>query len=249
MRKKFIAGNWKMNKTSKEAVSFLHDISAAVKRSAAEIAIAAPFTLLPLLQKTAAEYGVILCAQNIHYEDAGAFTGEISGLMAKEFADMVIIGHSERRRLFHEYDKILNMKLQAALRNSLRAIFCLGETLEERTSGRMEDVLKKQLDEGLEGISKKDLRNIIIAYEPVWAIGTGKTATNSQAEEAHSYIRGLVKAKYGSSAAESIRIIYGGSVTPENAKGIMALPDVDGCLPGGASLDVKKFKKIIESAK
>jgi triosephosphate isomerase len=245
MRKKFICGNWKMNKTSAEALSYLVKFKKILKRNdEIEIAIAFPFTLLDMVSKKAGKL-INVCAQDLFYEKEGAFTGEVSPKMVKEFADYVLIGHSERRTIFHETDEIVNKKIASALNAKLKVIMCIGETLDERNKSLFEEVTGRQLRLGLHGISEKDLKDIIIAYEPVWAIGTGKNASPHEIEEAHSFIRRIISRMYSDKSASLIRIIYGGSVSPENAEHILKIADVDGCLPGGASLDPVKFAKII----
>jgi triosephosphate isomerase (TIM) len=248
MRKKFICGNWKMHKTGKDALLFMKKFRPSVKNvKNTEIIIAAPFTLLPLLKEKTKDTKIKVSAQNVFYEEEGAFTGEESPKMIKEFADFVIIGHSERRRYFNETDDIVNKKIKAALKEKLKVIFCLGETLEERNKKMTEKVVENQLNVGLKDISASYLKNIVIAYEPVWAIGTGKNATPEQAEEVHLFLRKLIQKSYGKKSAEEIRIIYGGSVNPENSKEILKMKNVDGCLPGGASLDPIKLETIIKS--
>lgn len=240
-----MAGNWKMNKTSEEARSFLGDFKLFVKDARdCDIVICAPFTLLPLLKKELENTNIKVGAQNIFYEDSGAYTGEVSALMVKEFCSYVIIGHSERRKYFNETNEIVNKKVKKALERGLKVIFCLGETLEEREKGITKQIVETQLREGL---SKTTIENIVIAYEPVWAIGTGKTATPAQAEEVHIFLRELLRQLYNQEIADSTRIIYGGSVNQENASAILNMPNIDGCLPGGASLEASSFSNIIKS--
>jgi triosephosphate isomerase len=240
---KIIIGNWKMNKNSEEAKNYIKQFKSLVKNTDnVEVVIAAPFTLLPLLKNEFQKTKIKLAAQNLFYEKEGAYTGEINAKMVKDYAEYVIIGHSERRKYFNETDETANKKIKAALNAGLKIVFCLGETLAQRNLFMTKCIVKKQLLNGLRDI--KDIDNITIAYEPVWAIGTGKNATSAQAEEVHKYIKALLQKKFSKSA----KIIYGGSVTPENAADILKMPDVDGCLPGGSSLDPVKFAKLIELA-
>lgn len=243
MRKPVISANWKMNKTVSEAVSFCDEFVPLVKGvKDVEIIIAPPYTALQSVIERCRETNILVSAQNVFYEEKGAYTGEISPLMLKDIGcEYSIIGHSERRQYFGETNEIINKKLKAALKAGLKAILCIGETLEERNSGKTFDVLDFQIKGALKGIG---LENIVIAYEPVWAIGTGVTATPTQAEEAHQRIRGLLRDIYGS-VADDVRILYGGSVTPENIDSLMAEPDIDGALVGGASLKPESFVKIV----
>ncbi len=249
MRKKFFCGNWKMHKTSKEALGYLKVFIPSVRSvNKCEIVLAVPFTLLNLLKEKTKKSNIKLAAQNVFYEEEGAYTGEISPKMIKEYADYVIIGHSERRKYFNETDEIINKKIKAGLNKKLKVIFCLGETIKERETKRTKEVIEKQFYLGLNGITPNQIKNIVIAYEPVWAIGTGKNATPLQAEEVHKFIRTSISKKFNKKTSETTRIIYGGSVTPENAYSILKMPNVDGCLPGGSSLDPKKLAKIIKLA-
>jgi len=235
-----------MNKTSTQALEFLKKFTPLVKDVInSDIVLAAPFTLLSILKEQLKNTNIKLAAQNLFYEKEGAYTGEVSPLMVLEFADYVIIGHSERRKHFLENNIIINRKIKAALATRLSVIFCLGETMEERKINMTKNVLERQLQDGLSAV--KDIKRIVIAYEPVWAIGSGVNATPEQAESAHFFLRGLLSGMYGKKIAEETRIIYGGSVSPENAPSILRMPDVDGCLPGGASLDPVKFSKIIKA--
>ncbi len=250
-RKKIIAGNWKMNKTQAEARVLVEDLLREVGRfDGAEIVLCPPFTALAAVSELLNTVSNIrLGAQNMHEAASGAYTGEISAAMLKElYVRYVIIGHSERRQYFHEDNATVNRKTKAALAAELRPIVCIGETLPERESNKWKNVLETQLSEGLAGFGEKDLADIILAYEPVWAIGTGKTASPAQAEEAHQFIRKIVGDKFGATAAEKIRIQYGGSVKPENAKELLSKPDIDGALVGGASLDARGFTAIIKNA-
>ncbi|OGW48237.1 MAG: triose-phosphate isomerase [Nitrospirae bacterium RBG_13_41_22] len=243
MRNPFIAANWKMNKTISETREFISKFIPAVKDLLdVDIAIVPPFTSLTVAAENLKNTGVLLAAQNVFYEEKGAYTGEISPLMLIDIGcKYVIIGHSERRQYFKETDDIVNKKIKAAKKVGLGIIFCIGETFEERESKKTFDVLGVEIEKGLGGIDASDT---IIAYEPIWAIGTGKTATAEQAQEVHSYIRERLKILY-SNKADEMRIIYGGSVTPENIDVLMACKDVDGALVGGASLKVESFTRIV----
>ena len=248
MRQKIVIGNWKMNKTYDEAVSFFQDFKLFVKEiENVEIVIAPPFTLLNLLRNEASETNIKIAAQDVFHEEQGAFTGAVSPKMVKDFAEYVIIGHSERRRYFGENNQIINKKVKTALQTGLKVIFCLGESLEERNQGNAKTVIETQLREGLANVTVVELGHVVIAYEPVWAIGTGNTATPEQAEEIHVFLRQLIKDLYNEETAENFRIIYGGSVNPNNAADILKMPNIDGCLPGGASLDAGQLTHIIKS--
>lgn len=244
MRKPLIAANWKMNKTVGETISFLEEFIPLVGGiNDVEILIAPPFTSLSAASEKIKGTNIRLSGQNIFYEDKGAYTGEISPIMLKDVGcSYVIIGHSERRQYFFETDEIINKKIVAAKRNGLKVILCIGETLDERQSGKTFDILSKQIEGDLKDITLED---ISIAYEPVWAIGTGRTATSEQAQEAHEFIRKKLYSIYGD-IANTTRIIYGGSVTPENIKSLMDCDDVDGALVGGASLKADSFSKIVK---
>ncbi|MGB9715234.1 MAG: triose-phosphate isomerase [Thermodesulfovibrionales bacterium] len=244
MRRPFIAANWKMNKTISETHEFLSAFIPEVKDvKDADIVIAPPFTSLNAAAEKLKDTNIILAAQDVFYEEKGAFTGEVSPLMLVDTrCEYVIIGHSERRQYFNETDEVVNRKIKASRKTGLGVIFCIGESLEERESGKTFDVLEREINRGLNEI---DIENIVIAYEPIWAIGTGRTATPEQAQEAHSYIRERIKLKYGNKADE-VRIIYGGSVTPENVDSLMACKDLDGALVGGASLKVESFVRIVK---
>ncbi len=244
MRIPVIAANWKMNKKIDEAQAFLDEFIPLVwNERNVEIVIAPPFTALYTMANLLKITNIRLAAQNVFYEEKGAYTGEISPSMLTDIGcSDVIIGHSERRSYFGETDAIVNKKIVAARKNGLRLIFCIGESLAEREAGKTFDVLKRQVNDGLEGISPEAL---VIAYEPVWAIGTGKTATPDQAQEAHEFIRKTLSGIYGGTADE-LRILYGGSVTPDNIDVLMACPDVDGALVGGASLKADSFAKIVK---
>ncbi len=245
MRMKFFMANWKMHKTVQEALEFLKDFIPSVQGiSDREIGIAPAFVCIDSMSKALRDTDIKVGAQNVFYENKGAYTGEVSPVMLKDLnIDYVIIGHSERRKYFHETDEIINLKIKATMSENLNVIFCIGETLEERESEKTFDVLKKQIEKGLENIEKYD--SLVLAYEPVWAIGTGKVASELQIEEAHAFIRNRLKDIY-SDKADRIRILYGGSVSPENIHSIMNIANVDGVLVGGASLDPEKFLKIIK---
>lgn len=243
----FMVGNWKMNKTVGEAIDLVRELKAAISGvKAVEVAVAPPFTALYAVRKELDGSSIGLAAQNLYWEEKGAFTGEVSPLMLKEVGcHYVIIGHSERRQFFGETDETVNRRIKAALAQGLKVIFCIGETLKEREEGKTFPVIEKQVEGGLKGLSDKEMKNMVIAYEPVWAIGTGKTATPEQAEEVHRFIRGKIEKLYSREVSEEIRIQYGGSVTPENVKGLMNQPDIDGALVGGASLKAEAFSKIV----
>jgi len=243
----FIAGNWKMNKTVGEAVDLVRELQEAISGvKEVEVAVAPPFTALYAVRRELEGSRIRLAAQNLYWEEKGAFTGEISPLMLKEVGcNYVIIGHSERRQYFGETDETVNRRIKAALAQGLKVIFCIGETLKEREEGRTFLVIERQIEGGLKGLGDNEMRDIVIAYEPVWAIGTGKTATPEQAEEVHRFIRGKVEKLYSRKVSEEMRIQYGGSVTPENIKGLMNQPNIDGALVGGTSLKAESFSKIV----
>ena len=251
MRKKIIAANWKMNMTLHESDRFLETFLLEVgDEKRVDIVLAPPFTALARVSERLNKVqNVKLAAQNMHYEKPGAFTGEISAHMLRElFVRYVVLGHSERRSLFGETDEIVNKKTHAALEATLKPIVCIGETLEERDGGRVEQVLETQLKGSLAGLGAKELAELVIAYEPVWAIGTGRTASPEQAQEAHAFIRKTLATLSDSTTADRIRIQYGGSVKPANTAELMAQPDIDGALVGGASLDPRGFTEIVKSA-
>lgn len=244
MRKPIIAGNWKMYKTEAEAIDFAKKLKPQVSDvSDRTILICPPYPALSKVSDEVRGTNICLGAQNLFWEEEGAFTGEVSAPMLKAVGcTYVIIGHSERRQYFGETDETINKKLKAALKHGLNAIVCVGERLEQRESGETFKVIEKQIKDGLKGLITLDLGLVTIAYEPVWAIGTGKTATPQQAQEAHKFIRGLLPKE----VAEKIRILYGGSVKPDNIKDLMAQPDIDGGLVGGASLRVDSFIQIVK---
>ena len=247
MRTPFIAGNWKMFKTVQEAVVFVKELRALVKDVAdVEIVVAPPFTAIHAAAEAARNSNIGVAAQDLHWEREGAFTGEVCAPMLKEAgAEYVIIGHSERRRFFHETDALVNRKIAAAVAAALTPIVCVGETLEERERGQTLAVLDRQVKDGLDRLTGEQVAELVVAYEPVWAIGTGRNATAAQAEEAHAHVRKRLRQWFGGDAAERCHVIYGGSVKPDNIRELIAEPDVDGALVGGASLDVHGFADII----
>jgi triosephosphate isomerase len=251
MRIPFLAGNWKMYKTTGEAVRFAQDLSYMLEDfdKEADIVVCPPFTALKSLS-TFIEYEkppFQLGAQNVHWEEEGAFTGEISPLMLKELeVKYVIIGHSERRHVFGETNEMIEKKVKSALKHGLHPILCVGETLEEREKGKTSQVIQEQLLSAVENLSADDVLKMVFAYEPVWAIGTGKSAFPEQANDASRRLRALIGSRFNPEVAKKIRILYGGSVKPENVAEFMAEPDIDGVLVGGASLDPVKFVKIVE---
>jgi triosephosphate isomerase len=250
IRKKLIAGNWKMNKTSAEAAELAREVVLAVaNRPDVDVVVCPPFTALESVAKVVEGSAIKLGAQNMHHEASGAFTGEISAPMLRAFfTTHVILGHSERRTLFGETDGFINKKVLTALKNQLRPILCVGETLAEREAGSTLKVVQTQLEACLEGVNKELATNVIIAYEPVWAIGTGKNATADQAQEVHAFIRGLLTKLFGAQPAGRIRILYGGSMKPANVAELLAQNDIDGGLIGGASLEVRSFIELINAA-
>lgn len=245
MRKPIIAGNWKMHKTIAEALEFVNEVKDRVNNDKVEAVICAPFTLLKDLKQATKGTNIKIGAQNMHFEEKGAFTGEISPLMLKELdMDYVVIGHSERRQYFNETDETVNKKVLKALEVGIDPILCVGETLEEREAGNTKDVCKVQVEKALENVSKEDLAKVVIAYEPVWAIGTGKTATSEDANDVIAYIREVVANLYGELANE-VRIQYGGSVKPSNVAEIMNQSDIDGALVGGSSLEANDYVELV----
>ena len=249
MRRKVIAGNWKMNMLPNEAMEFINGISETANNSKNEVILCTPYTDLFYSLLTAQGTKVRIGAQNMHWEESGAYTGEISGQMLKCInVEYVIIGHSERRQYFAETDETVNKKVKSAIKNQLKPIVCVGETLEQKEAGETQGVITNQTKAALEGIDAKELENIIIAYEPIWAIGTGKTATSEDANNSIKQIRNKIEELYGKEIAEKIIILYGGSVKASNAKELFNTSDIDGALVGGASLKVDEFKEIINSA-
>lgn len=236
-----------MNKTVGEALNLVRELRKAISGvRGIEVAIAPAFTALYAVHREIKDTSIRLAAQNLYWEEKGAFTGEVSPLMLKDVGcEYVIIGHSERRQYFGETDETVNRRMKAALAQALRVVFCVGETLMEREERNTFSVIERQISAGLKGLADNVLRDIVIAYEPVWAIGTGRTASPEQAQEVHRFVREKVKMLYSSKASEEIRIQYGGSVTPENIKGLMSQPDIDGALVGGASLKADSFSNIV----
>lgn len=251
MRKKFVAGNWKMNKTVAGSITLASELVRKIGSQDLQctVAIAPTFIALDSVHEVIKKSPIKLAAQNCHFEDDGAFTGEISASMLKSVAcDYVILGHSERRQFFGETDEVVKKKVMKVLSEGLQAILCVGETLSEREAGITEKVIESQIRGALSGISESDMARLTIAYEPVWAIGTGKTATPEQAEAVHRFIRGLIGALYSDVISEHLIIQYGGSVKGSNAKELFQMPNIDGALVGGASLKVDEFYQIIQSA-
>ena len=242
-----MAGNWKMNKTVEEAVDLVKQLKAAISGvKGVEVAVAPAFTALYAVSKELKDSTVHLAAQNMFWEEKGAFTGEVSPLMLKETGcAYVIVGHSERRQFFGETDEMVNRRMKRVIAHGMKPIFCIGETLKEREENRTFSVVERQIEGGLKDIKENEVKTMVIAYEPVWAIGTGKTATPQQAEEVHRFIRQKLEKLTSRGVAEAIRIQYGGSVTPENVKGLMDQEDIDGALVGGASLKSDSFSKIV----
>ena len=250
MRKPIIAGNWKLNKTSKEAAELVTLLKRElIDVTDVDIVVCPPFISLGIVKDILQDTNISVGAQNLYWEDNGAFTGEVSAPMIKgEGAEYVIIGHSERRQFFAETNQTVNKRIRAALRNSLIPIVCIGEVLEERESGKTMKVIEKQVRECFDGYSADEMKAMIIAYEPVWAIGTGKTATAAQAQEVHKFIRNQIVTMHDEDIAEAVRIQYGGSVKPENTAELVGQPDIDGALVGGASLKASSFASIVQSA-
>lgn len=248
MRKPIIAGNWKMNNTQASAVELINDLKPLVKDAGkTEIVVCVPFTMIEKVKKAVRGSKIKVGAQNIAWADKGAFTGEISADMLKEVgAEYVIIGHSERRQYFGETDKTVNMRTVQALKNDLKPIVCVGETLDEREGNKTNEVLKTQLEGAFEGFSAEDIKKVVIAYEPVWAIGTGRTATAQQANDTIKFIRKVLAKMFTRPVANKVRIQYGGSMNAKNASELMAMSDIDGGLIGGASLKAEDFSKVVK---
>ncbi len=246
MRRPMIAGNWKLNKNISESLALVNSLKenvAGIKD--ADIVVAPVFTVLARVAEVLAGSNIVVAAQNCYPENSGAFTGEVSPALLKDVGcACVIVGHSERRQIFGESDAFINQKVRAVLREGLTVILCIGETLDEREGGQMFDVLTRQVRLGLQNINPTEMNTVVLAYEPVWAIGTGKTASDAQAQEAHAFIRGLLRELFGETA-EVVRILYGGSVKADNVDNLMAQPDVDGALVGGASLKADDFARIV----
>jgi len=251
LRKPLIAGNWKMNKTPSEAVALVEEIKAAAGReTTVAVTVCPPFTALDRVGRLLEGTTLALGAQNMSGEASGAFTGEVSAAMLRElFVTQVILGHSERRTLYGEKDEVINKKVLAALSASLKPILCVGETLQEREAGQTLIVVGAQLTAGLKGVGSAQAEQVVIAYEPVWAIGTGKVATTAQAQEVHAFIRAELAKLFGKATADKIRILYGGSMKPANASELLAQPDIDGGLIGGAALEAGPFLALVDAAR
>ena len=246
MCKKVIAGNWKMNKLPNEAIDFIDRLTPLVKNTENEVIVCVPYTDLFYALLTAQNTNIKIGAQNMHYEEKGAYTGEVSASMLKSIGvEYVIIGHSERRKYFNETDETVNKKVKSAFEHGLNPIVCVGETLEQRESGKAEEIITMQAQKALDGLKEEQLKNTIIAYEPIWAIGTGKTATSEDANNAIKAIRDKICQIYGQNVGKSIIIQYGGSVKSTNCKELFTTSDIDGGLVGGASLDPEEFAKIV----
>ncbi len=251
MRTPIIAGNWKLNKTSREAIVLVEELKREVADlEGVDIVVCPPFTALESVSEALIETNIALGAQNVYWADSGAFTGEISALMLKDFGvQYVIVGHSERRQYFGETNETVNKRLRAALAHGLTPIVCVGENLAEREADKTFAVIQTQIQGSLAGLTFDEMNKIVVAYEPVWAIGTGKTATPQMAQEVHAFIRGLLAKIFNPDTAQSVRIQYGGSVTPENIAALISQPDIDGALVGGASLKAASFAAIINAAR
>ena len=246
MRKKVIAGNWKMNMLPDAAIRFIDELTPLVKDAESEVILCVPYTDLFYALLTAQNTNIKIGAQNMHWEESGAYTGEVSGQMLKAIGvEYVIIGHSERRQYFAETDETVNKKIKSAFKYGLKPIVCVGETLEEREAGKAEEIITSQTEKALEGLTEEQVVNTIIAYEPIWAIGTGKTATSEDANNAIKSIRNKISNIYGQMVAKRVIIQYGGSVKASNAKELFTMSDIDGGLVGGASLKAEEFAKIV----
>ena len=246
MRKKVIAGNWKMNMLPDAAIRFIDELTPLVKDTESEVILCVPYTDLFYALLTAQNTNIKIGAQNMHWEESGAYTGEVSGQMLKAIGvEYVIIGHSERRQYFAETDETVNKKLKSAFKYGLKPIVCVGETLEEREAGKAEEIITSQTKKALAGLTEEQVANTIIAYEPIWAIGTGKTATSEDANNAVKSIRNKISNMYGQMVSERVIIQYGGSVKASNAKELFTMSDIDGGLVGGASLKTEEFAKIV----
>lgn len=249
MRRKVIAGNWKMNMLPNEAMQFIDTLAPLVKNTENEVILCVPYTDLFYSLLTAQGTNIKIGAQNMHFEESGAYTGEVSGKMLKSIGvEYVIIGHSERRQYFNETDETVNKKIKAAFANELKPIVCVGETLEQREAGQTVEIITSQIEKALDGLTEEQVENTIIAYEPIWAIGTGKTATAEQANETIKSIRDKICQMYGQMVSNGVIIQYGGSVKSTNAKEIFEMSDIDGGLVGGASLKPEEFSKIVNYA-
>lgn len=249
-RTPIIAGNWKMFKTVPESTSFIEAVKGKAEVEGVESVICAPFTNLPALVEAVKGTNIKIGAQNLHFEDNGAFTGEISGVMLKDLGvDYVVIGHSERRQYFNETDETVNKKVHAAFRHGLTPIVCVGEKLEEREADQTKDVCKVQTEAAFAGLAADQAAKVVVAYEPIWAIGTGKSSTSQDANEVIAYIRGVIKDLYNEEVANAVRIQYGGSVKPENVTEYLGQSDIDGALVGGASLQPESYIALVQGAK
>ena len=249
-RTPIIAGNWKMFKTVPESTSFIEAVKGQAEVEGVESVICAPFTNLPALVEAVKGTNIKIGAQNLHFEDNGAFTGEISGVMLKDLGvDYVVIGHSERRQYFNETDETVNKKVHAAFRHGLTPIVCVGEKLEEREADQTKDVCKVQTEAAFAGLAADQAAKVVVAYEPIWAIGTGKSSTSQGANEVIAYIRGVIKDLYNEEVANAVRIQYGGSVKPENVAEYLGQSDIDGALVGGASLQPESYIALVQGAK
>ena len=250
MRKPIIAGNWKLNKTSREAMVLVEELKRDLADvNGVDIVVCPPFTALESVSEALMESNIAVGAQNMYWTDSGAFTGEVSAPMLKDFGvQYVIVGHSERRQYFGETNETVNKRLRAALSHQMTPIVCVGENLAEREANKTFDIIKNHCEGSLAGLTAEEAQKIVIAYEPVWAIGTGKTASPQQAQEVHAFIRQLLGKMFSADAAQTVRIQYGGSVTPENIASLISQPDIDGALVGGASLKAPSFAAIVKAA-
>ncbi|WP_277284510.1 triose-phosphate isomerase [Sneathia sanguinegens] len=250
MRKIIIAGNWKMNKTCTETREFFESLLPKIEGLSRNVVVGVPFTSLQEAVKLTKGSIVKIAAQNMNPNEKGAYTGEVSPLMLKDLGvEYVILGHSERRAYYHETNEFINEKVKSALKHDLKPILCIGEKLEDRENGTTTEVVKEQLVEGLKGVSKEDITKVVIAYEPIWAIGTGKTATPEIAQEVHSFIRNLLTSLYTKELAEEVTVQYGGSMKPSNVVDLLKQKDIDGGLIGGASLEPESFVELIKAGK
>jgi triosephosphate isomerase len=249
-RTPIIAGNWKMFKTAAEAAAFVREVKGKAEIDGVQSVICAPFTALPAVVEAVKGTTLKVGAQNLHFEDSGAFTGEISGVMLRDLGvEFVIIGHSERRAYFAETDEIVNKKVHAAFRHGLTPIVCVGEKLEEREAGQTKEVCRVQTEAAFRGLTPEQAAQVVVAYEPIWAIGTGKSSTAEDAGEVIGYIRGVIRGLFGEETAGKVRIQYGGSVKPNNIREFMQHPEIDGALVGGASLEPASYVALVEGAK
>lgn len=246
MKRPIIAGNWKMNNNQAATKALIKEMVPLVKDAECEVVVCVPFTSIEIARKAARGSKIQLGAQNVHWAENGAYTGEVSASMLAELkVKYVIVGHSERRQYFGETDSTVNLRAKAALNANMKVILCVGELLSEREDGKTAEVIIRQTEEGLKDISKQELKRVVIAYEPVWAIGTGKTATSQEANDTIKVIRKIVRKLYGRASGQSIRIQYGGSMNAKNVKELMAMPQIDGGLIGGASLKAEDFAKVV----